>query len=88
MRQAASTALVVMALGFPWHVAQVDAPAESPAGAPVPPAGGISADSVPRVLPEATDDNGHAALWVGAVTGVSGLAAFAFSVRRPSRAAG
>lgn len=70
VRKVAAAAVVTMAVGLPLGAAHADA------------------DAVPDVpvtssLEESSDDAGGAAVWVGVVTGVSGVAGLAFAMRRP-----
>jgi len=87
VRSLVAGGVVAMAIGAPWAAAaQLDAQLDGPGGVPTDPVGAIPDDPVARSLREASDDDAGGALWVGAVTGVVGVAGFAYSMRRPRRA--
>ena len=71
MRPVAAAAVATLALALSSGTVLAQAPDAVP-DAPV-----------TSSLQESTDEADGAALWVGVVTGISGIAALAFSVRRP-----
>lgn len=72
VRKVAAAAVVTMAVGLPLGAAHADADADAVPDVPV-----------TSSLEESSDDAGGAAVWVGVVTGVSGVAGLAFAMRRP-----
>ena len=72
MRKAAAAAVVTLAVGFPAGAALA-----------APGSDAIPNDPPPQSLEDPAADEGSAGLWVGVVTGASGLAALAYTVRRP-----
>jgi hypothetical protein len=74
VRKLTAAAVVTMALGLPVGVVHA---AEEPDVDAVPDA------PVASSFDDTTGEADGAAVWVGVVTGVSGLAGLAFSVRRP-----